>query len=164
MAFGSKRAVLEALMSEVETAAQVADWDVRIQAEDDPVGKLRLFASCSARVFTTSRGVILAAADAMSDPAILALKAEGDRRRRVGVRRLVASLAAAGALAPGLSRTEATDRAWALSGLELYLATTVECGWSPAIYADWLGDLLVDQLLKPHRPVRPRGQRHRAAG
>jgi hypothetical protein len=164
MAFGSKRAVLEALMSEVETAADVADWDARIQAEDDPVGKLRLFASWTARVFTTSRGVILAAADAMSDPAILALKAEGDRRRRVGVRRLVASLAAAGALAPGLSRTQATDRAWALSGLELYLATTVECGWSPAIYADWLGDLLVDQLLKPHRPGPPCGQRHRAAG
>lgn len=146
-AFGSKGAVLTALMSEFETAADVADWGARIQAEDDPVGKLRLFAQWSSHIFTTSRAVILAAADATSDPAILELKAEGDRRRRAGVRRLVASLAAAGALAPGLSRTRATDRAWALSGLELYLATTVECGWSPASYADWLGNLLVDQLL-----------------
>jgi AcrR family transcriptional regulator len=146
-AFGSKGAVLKALMSECDAAADVAGWDARIQAEDDPVGKLRLFAQWSAHIFTTSRTVILAVADATSDPSILELKAEGDRRRRAGVRGLVATLAEAEALAPGLSRTRATDRAWALSGLELYLATTVECRWSPAAYADWLGDLLVDQLL-----------------
>lgn len=147
--FGSKGAIMKALMSEFETAADVADWDARIQAEDDPAGKLRLFAEWSAHIFTTSRAVILAAADATSDPAIVELKADGDRRRRHGVRRLVASLAATGALAPGLSRARATDRAWALSGLELYLATTVECGWSAASYANWLGDLLVTQLLAP---------------
>ncbi|MFL5859682.1 MAG: TetR/AcrR family transcriptional regulator [Solirubrobacteraceae bacterium] len=145
--FGSKGAIMKALMTEFETAADVAEWDARIAAEDDPVWKLRLFAQWSAHLFTTSRAVILAAADATSDPAILELKTEGDRRRRDGVRELIASLAAARALAPGLSRTRATDRAWALSGLELYLATTVECRWSQASYADWLGDLLVNQLL-----------------
>jgi len=154
--FGSKGAILKALMSEFETAADVADWGARIQSEDDPAGKLRLFAQWSAHLFTTSRAVILAAADAMSDPTIVELKEEGDRRRRLGVRRLVATLVAARALAPGLSRTRAVDRAWALSGLELYLATTVECGWSAASYADWLGDLLVNQLLDDaHRSASP---------
>jgi AcrR family transcriptional regulator len=145
--FGSKGAILKALMSEFETAADVSEWDARIQAEADPSRKLRLFAQWSAQLFSTSRAVILAAADATSDRAILELKREGDRRRRRGVGRLIASLAAAGALAPGLSRTRAIDRAWTLTGLELYLATTVECGWSAASYADWLGDLLVSQLL-----------------
>src|SRR6059058_694919 len=42
--FGSKGAILTALMSQFETAADVADWDARIQAEEDPAGKLRLFA------------------------------------------------------------------------------------------------------------------------
>lgn len=152
--FGSKGAIMKALMTEFEAAADVADWGARIDAEDDPARKLHLFAQWSAQIFTTSRAVILAAAGAMDDPAILELKAEGDRRRREGVRELIADLAMAGALAPGLSRTRATDRAWALSGLELYLATTVECRWSPASYATWLGDLLVSQLL---------GDEHRAA-
>jgi AcrR family transcriptional regulator len=155
-AFGSKGAIVKALMSEFERAADVADWNARIQAEDDPARKLMLFARWSADIFTTSRAVILAAAGATSDPAIVELKAEGDRRRRAGSRRLVATLAAAGALAPGLSRTRATDRAWALSGLELYLAMTVECRWSPASYAEWLGELLVDQLLDgAHRAGSP---------
>lgn len=145
--FGSKGAIMTALMSEFEAAADVAGWGRLIEAEDAPARKLRLFAQWSAHIFTTSRAVILAAADATSDPAIVELKTEGDRRRRRGVRGLVATLAAAGALAPGLSRRRATDRVWALSGLELYLAMTVECGWSAASYADWLGDLLVSQLL-----------------
>jgi AcrR family transcriptional regulator len=154
--FGSKGAIMKALMTEFETAAAVAEWGARIEAEDDPARKLRLFAQWSAQIFTTSRAVIMAATDATSDPAIVELKAEGDRRRRDGVGELVASLAEAGALAPGLSRTRATDRVWALSGLELYLATTVECRWSPASYAEWLGDLLVDQLLDDdHRRAHP---------
>jgi AcrR family transcriptional regulator len=145
--FGSKGAVLTALMTEFEAAADAPEWSARIGAEADPARKLRLFARWSAEIFTTSRAVILAAADAVSDPAIAELKAEGDRRRRAGVNELVRSLAAARALAPGLSPRRAVDRAWALSGLELYLAMTVECGWSPASYAEWLGDLLVAQLL-----------------
>jgi hypothetical protein len=43
---------------------------------------------------------------------------------------LVSSLARAGALQPGVSQREAVDRAWMLTGLELYLAAIDGCRWS----------------------------------
>lgn len=60
----------------------------------------------------------------------------------------MSSLAGAGALKPGLSRREAVDRAWMLTGLEMYLAATDGCGWSDDRYERWLAATLVEQLLK----------------
>jgi hypothetical protein len=57
-------------------------------------------------------------------------------------------LAQAGALKPRLSRREAVDRAWMLTGLELYLAATDPCGWSDDHYERWLAATLVEQLLR----------------
>jgi len=60
---------------------------------------------------------------------------------------LIAGLADRGALAAGLTRQRAVDRAWVLTGVEIYLGATDGCGWSDAEYATWLADLLVSQLL-----------------
>jgi hypothetical protein len=73
---------------------------------------------------------------------------DGADRRREGLRGLVSSLAAVGALKPGLSKREAVDRAWMLTGLALYLAATDGCGWSDSHYERWLAATLAEQLLK----------------
>ena len=49
-------------------------------------------------------------------------------------------------------RARAVDRAWMLTGVELYLAATDGCGWSDLDYENWLGDLLRQQLLKDEAP------------
>ena len=41
------------------------------------------------------------------------------------------------------------DRAWILTGAELYLAATEGAGWTDPQYASWLAGLLVSQLLGP---------------
>lgn len=146
--FGSKTAIVRALLEQFEENADADAWSARIAAEPDPRRKLEAFAQWSASIFSTSRRVITAAAGAAGDPAMLELKAEGDRHRREGVRRLISGLAASGTLRPGLSRREATDRAWILTGLEVYLATTDGCGWSDATYATWLAGLLIADLLR----------------
>lgn len=46
--------------------------------------------------------------------------------------------------APNLGVARRVRSDGSLSGLELYLATAVECGWSPASDANWLGDPLVN--------------------
>ncbi|HTT92866.1 MAG TPA: hypothetical protein VMF65_25150 [Acidimicrobiales bacterium] len=51
------------------------------------------------------------------------------------------------ALARGLDRKTATDKAWMLTGVELYLAAVDSCGWTAAAYAGWLAELLTSQLL-----------------
>jgi hypothetical protein len=98
-------------------------------------------------MFATSKAVITAAAGAIGDPAILELRDEANRHRRQALTALVDTLADRDALTAGLSRQQAVDRAWMLTGVELYLAATDGCGWADTDYARWLTRLLVHELL-----------------
>jgi len=145
--YGTKAAIVRALLERMEDDADAAEWRDRIAAADDPAAKLEAFAQWSAAMFATSKAILAAAQGAFGDPALLELRAEGDRHRRLGVTALVDTLADRGDLAAGLSRPQAVDRAWMLTGVELYLAATDGCGWADADYARWLTSLLVQQLL-----------------
>ena len=98
-------------------------------------------------MFSTSKAAITAAQGAADDPAIVELRTLADRHRRQALATLVDGLADRGALAAGLSRRRAVDRAWMLTGVEIYLAATDGCGWPDADYASWLTSLLIHQLL-----------------
>ncbi|MGH2909146.1 MAG: hypothetical protein ACRDK8_07610, partial [Solirubrobacteraceae bacterium] len=147
--YGSKGAIVAALLSGMENDADIDGWGARIDAERDPRRRLRLFADWSAALFSSSKATIAAVQSAISDPAIVELRDQGDRHRRDGVRGLIDGLVAERALRPGLSPDEALDRAWILSALEPYLAATDGCGWTDRRYAEWLGELLGEQLLGP---------------
>ena len=147
--FGSKGALLRALLAQMEEDADAARWQERIATEPDPRLKLTAFAQWSAGLFASSKAVIAAAQCAASDPALLELRDEANGHRRAALDGLVGALEASGALRAGLSRGEAVDRAWILTALEPYLAATDGCGWSDAAYAKWLADILISQLLAP---------------
>lgn len=146
-AFGSKRDIMAALLARTEQQARGPAWAGQIAAEPHPSGKLALFAAWSRELFETSHDLIAAA---HRSPAVTELAGEGDRRRRQAVESLVAALAEAGALRPGLTREQAADRAWILTGPEIYLLAAA-CGWSPQDYQHWLADLLTAQTLTPAR-------------
>ena len=148
--FGSKGALLRALLEQMEENADAALWRERIAADPDPRGKLTAFAQWSAGLFASSKAVITAGQGA-SDPAVLELRAEADGHRRAALDALVGTLQASGALQAGLSHRRAVDRAWILTGVEPYFGATEGCGWSDTAYAKWLADLLVSQLLAPGR-------------
>ena len=141
--YGSKGAIVRALLTQFETDASVDEWWERITSAPSAVRKLELFAQWSAALFSSSKAVISAARDAVSDPAIVELRDQGDRHRRAGLRELLATID----LRPDLTPELALDRAWMLTGLEVYLAATDGCGWTDDAYAQWLGALLRDQLL-----------------
>lgn len=145
--FGTKSAIVRALLSQLEDDAGAAAWRARIAGEPDLGRKLAAFAAWTCAMLSTSRAVIVAAEHAASDPAIQELRAQGDRHRRQALEGLVSAIAAAGALQPGISQPKAVDRAWMLTGVELYFAATAGCGWSDAEYTDWLAGLLQEQLL-----------------
>jgi AcrR family transcriptional regulator len=145
--FGTKGAILQALLSQMEEDAGAAEWRARIAAADEPADKLAGFAQWTASMLSTSKATIMAAQGAVGDPAVIGLRAEADRHRRQALASLIDGLADRGALAAGLAPQRAVDRAWMLTGVEIYLAATDGCGWSDAEYATWLADLLVSQLL-----------------
>jgi AcrR family transcriptional regulator len=153
--FGTKGAIIGALLSQLEDAAGAAEWRARIAGERDPRRKLAAFAAWTCAMLSTSRAVIAAAEHAASDPAIQDLRAQGDRHRRQALEGLVSGIAAAGALQPGLSKPKAVDRAWMLTGVELYFAATAGCGWPDTEYTDWLAGLLCEQLLARDRRESP---------
>jgi hypothetical protein len=52
-------------------------------------------------------------------------------------------------LRPGLTPEQAHDILWTLTAREAYRLMVIERGWSVAKYEDWLGDLLVRELISP---------------
>lgn len=144
-AFGSKQEIMAALLARTERQAHAPAWSGQIAAEPDPGGKLALFAAWSRELFETSRDMLTAV---HRGPAAAELAGEGDRRRRQAIESLVAELATAGALRAGLDPGRAADRAWILTGPEIYLLA-IACGWNPRDYQRWLAGLLAAQILEP---------------
>jgi hypothetical protein len=145
--FGTKGAIVRALLNQMEEDAGAQEWRARIAEESDPASKLTAFARWTCAMLSSSRAVIAAAEGAASDPAILQLREEGDQHRRRALEGLLSVIAEAGALREGISQENAVDRAWMLTGVELYFAATAGCGWSDDEYAEWLADVLQAQLL-----------------
>jgi AcrR family transcriptional regulator len=145
--FGTKAAILLALLARLEENAGASQWRDRIAAADNPAAKLEAFAHWSASMYATSKATITAAQGAVGDPAILQLRDEANGHRRQALTALIDTLANREALAAGLSRQQAVDRAWLLTSIELYLAAIDGCGWTDIDYARWLTNLLIHQLL-----------------
>lgn len=144
--FGSKGAIVRALLSQMEGDANNAEWVERIAQESDPHAKLEAFAMWTTALFSSSK-VLIQAANAAADPAMATLREEGNKHRREGLRAIIGVLGEGHALAVGLSEERAVDRAWMLTGIEFYLSATDGCGWSDAEYQEWLTSLLQQQLL-----------------
>ncbi len=145
--FGSKAAVLSALLEGMEEAAGAAAWRETLADETDPTRLLGAFAHWTAEMLGTSRDLIATAQVAKGDSALLELATQGDAHRRTALESLIARIARAGSLRTGLTRTDAVDRAWLLTGVEPFLSATGSCGWSETRYAEWLAELLCQQLL-----------------
>lgn len=144
--FGSKGAIVRALLAQMEQDAGSAHWAERISQESDPRAKLHAFAMWTTALFSSSKVLILAASGASSDPGMTELRDEGNRHRRNALREIIGSLVRSDALTTGLSEEHALDRAWMLTGVELYLSATDGCGWTDAQYGQWLTELLQQQL------------------
>lgn len=145
--FGSKAAIVRELLQQMEEGADAARWRVRIATETDPAQILAAFAAWTRAFFAASRPDVDLARQVGDDPAVRELAALGDRHRRAAVSGVVDRIAEAGALRDGLTRPQAVDRAWMLTGLEMYLLATSGCDWSEDAYQAWLTELLTSQLV-----------------
>ena len=138
--YGSKRAILLALLDEVEVEADLSGLLKRLEeSRSDPHRQLRLVVDFNAALYQRAGDVLevlRAAGDA--DAALVSVWREGERRRREGQAPLVGAWARSRALAPGLSAEEAADVLWVLTGPDNHRLFTAELGWPVARYADWL--------------------------
>lgn len=145
--FNSKSEIMRELVSRLEVEADSQRWHARVEAEIDPRRKLEWYAAWHRTLFATGRDVLAAALDAGGDPVVLDLREQGDRKAQAWLEPIIAALAAAGVLAPGLTQQQALDRGLMLSSVELYFRATKGRGWSDEDYQQWLTELLHHQLV-----------------
>ncbi|MET0964917.1 MAG: TetR/AcrR family transcriptional regulator [Nakamurella sp.] len=150
--FGSKGAIVSALTSQFEADADAAGWRARIEECSDPAQLLHTFAQWTCVLLSTSKQTIAAVHAASADPAITQLRMVGDQHRRRALEGLIGRIAGYQGLRAELTEQRAVDRAWMLTGIELYLAATDGCGWSDLDYENWLSAVLQQQLLPESAP------------
>jgi TetR/AcrR family transcriptional regulator, regulator of autoinduction and epiphytic fitness len=157
--FGSKRALLAAVL---DTSLGGDDQPVAFAnrpavraalAETDPAKMVNAFARIARELMDRSSAIqhVLATA-AQVDADAAELLAEIRRQRHTGQSRIVAALAATGALDPGIDKAEAADITYALLSPEMHRILTVERGWPADRYERWIARSLATLLPAGQRP------------
>jgi AcrR family transcriptional regulator len=135
-------------------------WVQEVAAAPDGARRLALAMEHGSLIYRRLGPVWPAVLAAMAEPEVREAWAGIIRGRREGMRRIVDLMAARGELREGLDPELATDILFGLHRHELYLAFTVECGWSFDRYRAWTFAVLCSQLLPPEiaqEAVRPGG-------
>ena len=146
--FGSKRALLAAVINPDAFSTPVKLLIEELRATEDPSRQVSLVAQITRQAYEqlASSLELLRTASAVA-PELADLAQQIEARRRQNQARLIASLRERGMLHPGLSFEEATDVLWALTSYDLYRMLVVEQRWEPERYETWLAQLLVQHLL-----------------
>ncbi len=145
--FGSKAAILIAVLDGVEADADADGAATSIATASSPRAQLREIAAFHRRLFERGADVIaVALSGAGADPDLAAHVAAGHRRRRAAQLPVVRDWHQKGALRPGLRAREASDVLWALTSPDLYLLHVAGSRWSPSRYESWLRST-VERLL-----------------
>lgn len=147
-AFGSKGAILIALLEQLETGAGGETLMAELRTAGSAREQLTIIASFNRRLFEGGADIIaISLGSAAIDPDVAAWIAEGDRRRRTGQAHLVGAWHAAGALRRSLTSSEAGDVLYTLTSPEVYLLLVKTSGWAPDRYERWLDTTAATLLL-----------------
>jgi TetR/AcrR family transcriptional regulator, regulator of cefoperazone and chloramphenicol sensitivity len=146
--YGSKRAVLTALIDQIEENAELPVLLEELAATTDARKQLALIVDFTVRLFDRGADVLdILRLAASAEPDLAAVGREGDARRRRDQGRLVRGWSAQGALRQGLSEREAAEVLWAMTSPEVYRLFVVENRWSPRRFGEWLKELLTQLLF-----------------
>ena len=139
-AYGSKRAVLFALLDAADAQADVVSLRKSLRtAAGQSREQLRLLASFARRFYQQSADLIEIARNASRVEADLeALWKEGEARRLKGQKPVVHAWAISGKLREGLQESDALDILWSLTGPDHYRLMVTERRWPPEKYETWV--------------------------
>ena len=150
--FGSKPRLLLALIRALKADVRVNERAHALIADPAPARKLAAVAALTRVYCERGLDVLEAAREAArTDRAVRRVWREVEGWRHRGNGAVVRSLAAVGALAPGLDEAHATDVLWTPTAHDLYRLYVRERGWPPARYEAWLAASLARELC-PHLP------------
>lgn len=147
--FGSKPALLLALLDTMEVEADVPRLEAELHATTDPRKQIRAFVDFGVRLYARATDVLeTIRAAGMAEKDLGTLWIEGEKRRRLAQRVLVRRWLRQGVLKPGLGAERAGDIFWALTGPDSFRLFLRECGWQTGFYAQWLAETVAALLLR----------------
>ena len=144
--FGSKAAIVIAMLTRLEDEAGEAETMQRLQQAESPSEQLLIFTSWIAGFFEKSADVFSIMMQSPSEPELAETRRIGDERRMGGCFMLASRWAEEGALK--ISVNEAADRLWLLTSFETYHQATTVRGWSADQYQNWVYETSSQQLFK----------------
>ena len=155
VAFETKSGVLRALWNlllrgdEADVPIPERAWYRQVLAETDAERAIRLGAKNSRLVKERAGGVLAVIRNAAhSDPDVGELWGRIQTEFYDNQHAVVERLHKLKALKPGLGVTRGADLLWSLNHPDVWELLVRQRGWTPAQYERWLGDTLVDQLLR----------------
>ena len=138
--FGSKRAILEALVQLVEKDTLLGSLESRFDKASSAVAAVEAGLAALRRRLETGADVERAMRDARRQGEPLPAWGLAEEARRRHARLLAGRLAGEGRLRAGLSRRRAADVIHLLSSLDVFDVLVGQSGWSPSEYEEWLVD------------------------
>lgn len=147
--FGSKAAILSALVKSAGADESIRAMARAVFAEPDPRRQLHL----AARVMRSIHEYDADIEDLLwqaggGDPDLAAVWRQSHQQQLTRQGELMGMIAQNGALKPGLTTEMATDILWFLGSPESYRLLVRERGWTPQHYEDWLGATATALLLE----------------
>jgi AcrR family transcriptional regulator len=152
--FGNKKRMAHEIIWTTFDVEGVHDLLAELTAAPDPEEWLRSAARI-ARLVSERLGELLRFLQESEDPELQEEHRNVESRRRDQEQHLVQLLADSGRLTPGLSEQEALDVLWTMTGSHLYQQLVARQGWPADRYEDWLGDTLVQLLLRRRKAGSP---------
>ncbi|HEX2711913.1 MAG TPA: TetR/AcrR family transcriptional regulator [Candidatus Acidoferrales bacterium] len=147
--FKSKKGILKEVMERAMFGREYATLVQQTKEIAHPEERLRGVAKITRSVYDTEREEMnLLRGAVVVAPEFAELEREREQRRFERQLVNLKLLAAAKALRKDLTVGTARDVLWALTGREPYRLLVIEKKWSPDQYEKWLGDLLIQALLK----------------
>jgi AcrR family transcriptional regulator len=154
-AFGGKAGLLRAIydrgLSGRGTVPAYERSDEMREHERDPETIMRNWGVLTTEVASVVTPIrLLMRSAAATDPDIAAVLDDSDGERLTRMEHHARFLHERGYLREDITVTEATDILWTCSSVELYEMLVLKRGWSPARFAQFIGEYMVATLL----PVR----------
>jgi AcrR family transcriptional regulator len=146
--FRSKQGILKALIDRAIYGLDYEKLVLRTLAQSNPGNRLRHAAKIAREIHETERIELDFLRKAgVKNPDVVAIDKEREGHRYAAQSVLIDSLETARALRRGLKRLRAHQILWALTGRDIFRMLVIEQKWSATQYQEWLGTLLVRELL-----------------
>lgn len=147
-AFGSKRGALLVLLDKMPAAADAGRLASDLAAAPNAQSELALLVDYRLRLYAGSLDVLTAVrAASAQDPDVASVWTEGEERRRRNQQKLLSSWYAQGRLRQDITRRQADDILWAMTGPDVYRLFIIERNWTRSAFRHWLVNLITRELL-----------------